>query len=510
MLKVNKTYNDVALNNIFVKTAGGNFTDVADKLRSAVSCAAEKICIVLEKGLSDEIAQMLTDCQARKYIIVPTIEESKFAKISENMIVREVDNIKGNYAIIDEKELFLFDNTLLGTVITSPKAVETIRQLFLKEFWENGQAEYIKEKGKCAEITFDIPPIYGNDEFLLDESFEGRTEIQKLLDNAKAVGCIGKAFSSHVESLIIKDAKSNKNYLETATDENIYLVPELPFSTVNDGYDNYILNFNPEDYAVLPEKGRGRLFAVKCNELRLGTTYQFYRHKTVAELLNTEILSITGNPLHIDRHREENKKIDADLRMAREYSRMDDETLETRLEKKHPDIFDIDGYASEVCFNIEVCLLKHTFNKRAAVYNDYLKAESEITQKLKEIEIRKDKTNLGVVREYLTKLPKIDTAAAYKEIVVNINRVIELINHNSNDSAEEALSEVTGNMKKKQIQIQPIQLREITRDLPKFGVLYQDSDRFEYVLTGEKDLDAAINEMKVYGIENTKILYLSE
>ncbi len=510
MIKLKKTYNDVVLKNIFVKKEKHNTLSVADGFRSAISQAKEKICIVLEKGLLDEITKMLNYSQARKYILVPTIEESKLSRISGNMIVREVDSIKGNYAIIDEKELYIFDNMLFGVNITNAKAVKTLHQLFLKEFWINGQAEFISKKVNFAEITFDVPPIYGNDDFLLDESFEDKTEIQKLIDNAVTVGCVGKAFSSYAGSIILKDAKLNKNYLETTTNEDIYLAPDMPLSIVNSENGNYVLNFNPADYYKLPEKGKGRLFAVKCSDYEFGTVYKFFKHKTVEELLNVEVLSVDGEDLHIEKSTEVNRDIDADLRLAREYENMDSKTLEARLEKKYPDIFDVKGYYSEVQFNIKINVLQRTYNKRAQIYSDYINVESDIAKKLKEIESSKVKTKLGIVQTYINKLPKIDTVKAYNEVVENINRVIELINHNSYDTEEEALSEVTGNAKKKQVNIQTLSERKIRWDLPKNGVLYQDGDRFEYVLSNQTNLDAAINEIVEYGIENSKIKYLSE
>ena len=47
-------------------------------------------------------------------------------------------------------------------------------------------------------------------------------------------------------------------------------------------------------------------------------------------------------------------------------------------------------------------------------------------------------------------------------------------------------------------------------DVPKYGVLYQQKSKYEYVLNRSSDLDSAINEMKKAGIEQANVAYLEE
>ena len=39
-----------------------------------------------------------------------------------------------------------------------------------------------------------------------------------------------------------------------------------------------------------------------------------------------------------------------------------------------------------------------------------------------------------------------------------------------------------------------VQLLDLNEDLPKYGVMYQDGDRYEYVLRDKKDLQESIRE----------------
>ena len=63
--------------------------------------------------------------------------------------------------------------------------------------------------------------------------------------------------------------------------------------------------------------------------------------------------------------------------------------------------------------------------------------------------------------------------------------------------------------KKKRMTIQPVNGVNLSMDIPVNGDLYQNKDKFEYVLTSEDRLSSAIEEMRAAGIENTNVLYLT-
>lgn len=508
VLKFIKSFKDVIVDNVFVLNGNESVANIKDSLYTAVKAADNTVCFVLENGMNDDIAQMLYDIKARKYIIVPKIEETKYQKLKNQVIAREIDNIKGSYAIIDSQKLFFFDEKFNGYIIDDKKASAVVQQLFLKEFWEKGEMEFIEAKQPCAEVTFDVPPVYGNESTLIDESFDGKTEVESLIDRAKTFAFTDKAESRGSE-IIIKRAEVNLDFLKMASNENILLAKDLPCSLVWDGNNTYILNFDVAKYRTLPEKGRGRLFAVKCGNLAVGETYKFFRHKTLEELVKKDALSVDGKPLVVSETDEEQRKIYADLRMAAEYAKMDAETLEARLEKKNPNIFKTDKYSVSITYNIGIEIVKRNMNHLAEIYGEFDKAKEGLSKKWKEVlasakelKLEKKITQLEVDVDNIT------NRIAYNNAVLKINEAVKLINNHGDKDVDEALSEVTS--KKKKVNIQPIVALALSMDIPANGKLYQNKDKYEYVLTSESKLSAAMEELNAAGIENINVQYLTE
>ncbi len=507
-LKLKKSFKDVLMRNVFVAESNGKLTNTESALREAFTCAKEKVCIVLENGMTNVIAQMLCEVKARKYVIVPKIEEASYQKLKNEIIAREVDGIKGNYAIVDGKKLFFFDEKFNGYIVKDDKTVEIIQQIFLKEFWENGQEEFIDRKRPCAEVTFDVPPIYGNDSVLLDEAFGDATDVEKLISRAKVIAYTKKA-NIDVGKVIIKNAQVNADSLKRTANENILLAKDLPCSLAFDGMDTYILNFDIEKYRTLPESGRGRLFAVKCGELAVGKAYKFFKHKTIAELANADVLSCDGNALTVLEDAEEQRKITTDLRMAAEYEKMDAETLETRLEDKYLDIFKTEKNAVCITYDIEIEIAKRSMVGPAEIYSEFDKVRAVLNKKWNEVLSSAKQLKLEKkIEKYAINADGIFTREAYNNAVTAVNEAVKLINNHGDEDVDEALSEVTA--KKKKVSVQPITALTLKMDIPVNGKLYQNKDKYEYVLTSAEKLSSAMQEMKAAGIENTNVLYITE
>ena len=83
-----------------------------------------------------------------------------------------------------------------------------------------------------------------------------------------------------------------------------------------------------------------------------------------------------------------------------------------------------------------------------------------------------------------------------------------MINNHGDEDVDDALSEVTS--RKKKISVQPVNAMTLRMDIPLNGKLYQSKDKYEYVLTSESKLTAAMEEMKAAGIENANVQYLTE
>lgn len=511
-MKIVKSYKDIQEEDIFLKSDDGNSLYIGDKLNGMVA-DAKKVCLVLEGGLTDTLAKMLASSNARKYLIVSAIDEAKYEKLKDNIVAREVDHIKGNYAIIDDKAVFFFDKELNGYAVWSTDAIKVVQHLFLKEFWEHGREEFIDRKRPCAEVTFDIPPLYGNSEVLIDESFESETPVAKLIKSARLIASAGKAngITCPKGEIFIKDASRNTDFLNKSSTENIFLAPNLPCSLVYEGSHAYLLNFDIAEYMgnSLLEKGKGRLFAVRCSDVVLGKIYRFYKHKTRGDLSGKEVLASNGKPLDIVAEATENRVITEDLRMAYEYEKMDGETREARLEKNYPNIFKTDKCAVSVTYDIAVEIVKRKMNGSAEIYGMFEKARDGLRKKWSEILSAAKQLKLEKkIEKYEINAGGISTREAYINAVAAVNEAVKLINNHGDEDVDEALSEVTA--KKKKVSVQPITALTLKMDIPVNGKLYQNKDKYEYVLTSAEKLSSAMQEMKAAGIENTNVLYITE
>jgi PIN domain nuclease of toxin-antitoxin system len=75
-----------------------------------------------------------------------------------------------------------------------------------------------------------------------------------------------------------------------------------------------------------------------------------------------------------------------------------------------------------------------------------------------------------------------------------INQIIEKLNEKCEEKG----------MKK----ISVLKKSSIDRDLPQFGELYQEKQKYEYVLSDENQLDLAMAEMEDLGIQHRDVSYL--
>lgn len=505
-IRLIKSYKDDMCRNIFIAKCKDSVYNCYKDLSHDIVNAENKVCLVLESGMNDKIAEILYNIKARTYVIVPSINESKYTKLKASIIAREVDNIKGNYAIIDGNIMYIFDENLNGYCIKNT-SIDVVQQLFLKEFWENGQEEFIYSKVPCADVTFDIPPIYGDSNVLIDESFDSKTAVDEVLSDCALYAFTGKVKEvSDGQKIIIKDSKSNSDYLTTTNNENILLAPYLPISMVVDNKtgSQYLFNFDIAKYNELPEKGKGRLFAVKASDVNMGAIYKFYKHKTFDELVDKDVLDINGNVIQVLNSIEESRNIDADMRMSREYSKMDSETLEAILEKKNPSLLNTDVKACTIGFEITIEDKKKTMNKKAHVYDEYANANNTLKAKYLELEefIKKHGIKCKEFDKY--EVAEVKTIDAYNNIITELNNIIDVINNH------DALSEVMTSKKKGKVVISKINPIKISMNYPTNGLLYENSGKYEYVLTSEDKLDFAIQEMDNNGINKNNILYIKE
>ena len=364
---------------------------------------------------------------------------------------------------------------------------------------------YIESKRPCANRTFDVPPIYNSNDVIIDEGFEETTDVKKLIDNAKTVAYTKKILKATSSDIILNDIVANSNYLKASSDDNIYYYPKLPFCFVISSGDTYALNFDIAEYDNLPERAKGRLFAVKIDNVNFGDYYKFSKHKTVGELVGQTVIDADGKNIEIKNIAEESRKITVDLRLAREFERMesDPETLEARLDKRDAKLLTTNHTAKQVIYNIELQIQSKTLNKKADVYKKFEEANKAYASKKNELSDFVDKLKDKDIKKKFLSLSTdpFETVEKYQSAAEALNAFIDEINN------EDALGELLGS-KKAPKSIAKLKVAEITMDVPKFGELYQQNNKYEYVLSSANNLDSAINEMKSAGIEQTNVAYL--
>jgi hypothetical protein len=506
-IRLKKQYNDVNLSNIFELVKNDVAATLNLNIHAFVSDARETVCVALGDGMNDSLAQTLSSVKSRVYTLVPHIDESKYVKLRGKAIVREVPNIKGNYCLIDDKVLLLFDKAMNGVVVKSQDAISTVKKIFEREFWENATEEFIESKRPCAEITFDIPPIYSTDDVILDDGFGETTAVKQLINNADATAYTGKIPANSNDNIILNNIRDNSDYLKTSSNENIYYYPVLPFCCVVSSGNTYAVNFDIADYEKLPESGKGRLFAVKIDGFDCGDYYKFNKHKTIGELVGQTVIDADGKNIEIKENAEESRKIAVDLRLAREFERMesDPETLEARLDKRDAKLLTTNHTAKQVIYNIELQIQPKTLSKKADVYKQFEEANKAYASKKKELSDFVDKIKDKDIKKNFLSLTAdtFDTVEEYRNAAEALNAFIDEINN------EDSLGELLGS-KKAPKSISKLKITDITMDIPKHGVLYQQNSKYEYILNRSSDLDSAINEMKKAGIEQANVAYLEE
>jgi hypothetical protein len=183
----------------------------------------------------------------------------------------------------------------------------------------------------------------------------------------------------------------------------------------------------------------------------------------------------------------------------------DPETLEARLDKRDANLLTTNHTAKQVIYNIELQIQSKTLSKKADVYKQFEEANKAYASKKNELSDFVDKLKDKDIKKSFLSLSTdtFDTVEEYRSAAEALNAFIDEINN------EDSLGELLGS-KKAPKSISKLKITDITMDIPKHGVLYQQNSKYEYILNRSSDLDSAINEMKKAGIEQANVAYLEE
>lgn len=491
-IELHKNCSDELIQKVFVKEGLGKVKS-KEEFCEILKAAKEKICLVCENGLSAELLKALANTSARKYVIVREIDETKYQTLSELLIVREVSNISGNYAVVDNSEILFFDEDLNFNSVEDYNVIKKVFSLFIKEFWDNANFEYVGKKQAAAETTFDIAPIYSEEKFIIDDAFSG--DMQMVLDGSTEMFCKGKGKIGTAEKIYIKDIVKNSDVISGITNQELFYAPNLSTDAVKSNNNFFLLNFEPSSYTLSPEKQQNRFFAIEVDSLQIGTKFKFYLKEKVENLVGKMCLDINGNPIEIKDSMVVSKNVSVDLNKERLILEATDDLREGMLQSIDAKIFDYDGFAKAVVFDIALILKKKKFSQKAKIYTQY----NQIVDGLE----RYKKTAITFCEQnnktkFVGKLNDLnvnfDTVSKYESIVVKLHEIVEEINSYEKGEIDEDLQAVSSSNKKIQI-LEEYKKQSLSEDLPKYGILYQDGDRFEYVLKEKGDLQDSVKEM---------------
>ena len=222
------------------------------------------------------------------------------------------------------------------------------------------------------------------------------------------------------------------------------------------------------------------------------------KEKSIDELAGKKVLSIDGEEIVIHDRIDESRAVTVDLRVARELEKTDYETLEARLEKLNNNILKSSEISCFVNYTIELNIPKHKLSKLADIYKQYQDATRIMGDKVKELlgfdEDTLDKDDKKQLLRVQKKIPSLNTQIDLTNCIGAINQIIEKLNEKCEEKGVKKIS--------------ALKESSIDRDLPRFGELYQEKQKYEYVLSDENQLDLAMSEMEGFGVQHRDVFYL--
>lgn len=546
--EIKENFANNEIENIFImqpkKKESTNKINIEKYIEENIEYAENMICLVLQDALTDTLVNYLHNTNASIYIIIQKIEESRLNSLKGKAIIRESNDISGNYLIIDKKKLIFFDKSFKNFYIIENESVKTVHKIFTKEFWK-AEYEFITERKKSANQTFDIPSVEGSENVIIDQSADEITPFQKIFDNADIFYCkenipdyiknqsnIRLYLSSNV---IIK----NTDFIKSDNSREIFFVPELDINLFHSDNNWYITNYNYNNQL----NSNGRIFAVKLDKSPIfSELYKWYYKATFKEAVEKNIYDLNLKELFVTNEVNENKQFRCDLKIYNKIIKMSDEERKTFF--KEQNILKTDKKSLYVIFEIKVELISRTIKDRSQIYNDYnnfnksmennyntiKNKEKEIIQKIdsekKTIEnlkneiqrINSDKNKNGKKKSDLENKLKTseikieqlnDLQKELNSQLTDLNKQSEIKTVEECKKYIDKISQTINKLKNKNIELKINQNHSIPKfNLPSNGILYQSNNKYEYEVDNESKLESAIEEMKIAEIFDDKIEFV--
>ena len=562
--EITKDFGDKTLEKVFVKEDKKNLVQLS-QLQKEMNVAfsnAKSVCLVAESALSDSLLSMLASERRNRglhiYIITKNLQPSALEVLRSNCIVREVPGISGNYLICDSDSAFFFDSNLQGYALHEKESVSKLHDLFVYEFWNNATKEFINETKPVAEQTFDVAPVLGNSNLVIDRSAQEKHPYEELLAHAEVFAATG-GISEYLKNSASKDVllyldkkacEENKDWLLKCSERKIIYTDNAILPLCKSSGQWYILNssFNKNC------DNEGKLFAVKMEKepvffnthiLKDTLTYREAAGKTMFSAKDFSKVSVSAT----DR---EERSISYDYRQFKKIAKMAESEREELFDKLH--LLTSDKVSESVTFNVTVTVKELTkgaqpapiyaeyekfLKEKNAAVNSLNKAINESTEAINKLTLKFDekmaelrkkvaesqekKNEYEKVKDKLTQKELVKISAELKKsesACTNVQKESYELNNmlkeenKKNQSLKSLLKKISAlsqepETKKECSEISEILNKKLTLpsfDKPKYGTLYKVKAGYEYELTSDEDSESAEEEMKAAGITNVEFV----
>ena len=462
---IEKDFGDKTLQKVFVKESESSDDSVLLYDTMVLEAKqSEIICIVAEDIPTSKLMQLLCEIRQKKgvrlYIITSRLISHSFDFLKDNCIVREVADISGNYLICDKSAAFFYNSDLKGYAVKNSETVSKLHDIFIYEFWNKAEREFIGETKSVAEKTFDVMPVIGNDRVHIND---------KIINEATDF-----VAQDRVNDLIVsKNLYLNKKAIESLRDSNknfsgkniIYTDSSvIPLCKIRQSWYIIVGDINLSDdssdkfFAVLMEKD-----PVFSNAYKLFDEYLY------VEAVGKKIISLNDfTDIVIQQNSTEEKTVYADYKTLKKTVKMTDSDRESYFEKGN--LFEWDKLSEKnklsasVCFHIKM-LVKHLTKGavHAPIYQEY------------ENFIKEYKNTINKISSFIDNLEKNVKECQEKDL--DIKKLIERFKQkeeeitkiiNNQKEINQKVKEISEQLEKAKKQRDKKEIEKTTKELQKY------------------------------------------
>lgn len=504
-----KDFGSKTIQKVFVKepSTSDDLQSLKDRIGKSLE-NAETVCIVLADRINAELINMLlhsnsqTGC--RIYVIVSDLSRNDdFSLLKNRCIIREVPNISGNWILCNKEEAFFFDSGLHGYTISHPAAVGKLHDIFVYEFWRNGEKEFISDIQTVSERTFEVAPVLGNDRVILDYITSERNPYHALLEDATEyavpkrindfVKSKGKQSRIYLDESACKDAR---NWMLNASLPRIFLTEfsHVPLCRSIDG-KWYILNNANFD---LTQGEQGRFFAVQLEEEpQFTNVYRLYDEYSYRDSVGKDIISADGfKPITIIASGTEMKAVSYDYLKFNEVVQMDDDNRETEFNSRK--LLTSEKLSASVTFSIEMRVKGRSQNAQDdRIYDDYKKFAAflrSFVEQLKEDSSRKKDSSDQITEEIKKSEGKIaDMKRKLKELAKKRSTLEESLKVDSTSPKDKKSLDKEFKELEREIKNSEREIKKLAEELERLNQRLKDT---EAQLTADENLLNSLRPFK--------------